>query len=223
MNKKVIIFDMDGVIIDSEPLWQAAQHQSLFAFGVEITPEDCERETMGKRIDEIASIWCNLFQLEVNPTVLAEGILRNVCRQIISKGTANVGLYELLNFLRDTGYQIGLATSSNHSVIDAVFSKLQLWEYFDVICSAEDENFGKPSPDVYLTAAKRLGVKPGGCLVIEDSLNGLMSANSASMKTYLVSPLCNDSKFNIADKKFKNLSEIHRELDIYAAQVNHLT
>ncbi|MGF1683722.1 HAD family hydrolase [Photobacterium minamisatsumaniensis] len=212
MRKKTIIFDMDGVIIDSEPLWQQAQDESLSVYGIHVTPEECERYTMGKRVDAIANTWCELYQLKINSEVLEESILRNLYGLILREGKANPGLYELLDFLEGRGYQIGLATSSNRIVIEAVFDKLRLWDYFKVICSAEDEKLGKPSPDVYITAAKKLGVEPNKCLVIEDSLNGLIAAKAALMETYLVSPQCENQKFNMADKNFTNLYGVFGEL-----------
>ncbi|EKO3412557.1 hexitol phosphatase HxpB [Vibrio fluvialis] len=208
MNKKAVIFDMDGVIIDSEPLWQEAQIESLAGFGVAITRLDCEQLTMGKRIDEIARTWCQTYSLAVDSEVLETLILTKLCQRISATGEAMAGVYDALHFFAERGLNIALATSSNHVVIKAVFDRLALWDKFSVICSAEDEKHGKPQPDVYLTAARKLNVAVSDCLVIEDSFTGLTAAKRAGMTTYLVSPESQQDKFAIADAQFLDLNAV---------------
>ncbi|EKO3485138.1 hexitol phosphatase HxpB [Vibrio fluvialis] len=208
MNKKAVIFDMDGVIIDSEPLWQEAQIESLAGFGVAITRQDCEQLTMGKRIDEIARTWCQTYSLAVDSQVLETLILTKLCQRISATGEAMAGVYDALRFFAEQGMRIALATSSNHVVIQAVFDRLALWDKFSVICSAEDEKHGKPQPDVYLTAARKLDVAVPDCLVIEDSFTGLTAAKRAGMTTYLVSLESQQDKFAIADARFLNLNAV---------------
>lgn len=208
MNKKAVIFDMDGVIIDSEPLWQEAQIESLAGFGVAITRQDCEQLTMGKRIDEIARTWCQTYSLAVDSQVLETLILTKLCQRISATGEAMAGVHDALRFFAEQGMRIALATSSNHVVIQAVFDRLALWDKFSVICSAEDEKHGKPQPDVYLTAARKLDVAVPDCLVIEDSFTGLTAAKRAGMTTYLVSLESQQDKFAIADARFLNLNAV---------------
>lgn len=208
MNKQAVIFDMDGVIIDSEPLWQTAQIESLALFGVTISREDCERLTMGKRIDDIARTWCDTHSLSVAATELQTMILTRLCDAISRQGEAMKGVYRALETFIARELKIALATSSNHVVIKAVFDRLGLWEKFSVICSAEDEVNGKPHPDVYLSAAKALGVDVSQCLVIEDSFTGLTAAKRAEMTTYLVSPEHHNEKFAIADARFSDLDAV---------------
>lgn len=205
MNKKAVIFDMDGVIIDSEPLWQEAQIESLASVGVTVTRQDCEQLTMGKRVDEIARTWCEMYSLSMPEKELESLILTKLCNRISTTGEAMKGVYDALSFFSQQGLKLALATSSNHVVIKAVFDRLKLWDKFSVICSAEDEEHGKPSPDVYLTAAHRLKVDVADCLVIEDSFVGLTAAKSANMMACLVSPYCQHSKFTKADKRYVNL------------------
>lgn len=205
MNKKAVIFDMDGVIIDSEPLWQEAQIESLAGVGVSVTRQDCERLTMGKRVDEIARTWCEMYALSMPAKELENLILTKLCNRISSTGEAMTGVYDALSFFSQQGLKLALATSSNHVVIKAVFDRLQLWDKFSVICSAEDEEHGKPSPDVYLTAARMLKVDVTECLVIEDSFVGMTAATRARMRTYLVSPFCAQKKFELADARFVDL------------------
>ncbi|MCE7605843.1 HAD family hydrolase [Vibrio fluvialis] len=99
MNKKAVIFDMDGVIIDSEPLWQEAQIESLAGFGVAITRQDCEQLTMGKRIDEIARTWCETYSLAVDSEVLETLILTKLCQRISATGEAMAACTTPYDFL----------------------------------------------------------------------------------------------------------------------------
>lgn len=208
MNKKAVIFDMDGVLIDSEPLWQEAQVESLAQLGVAITAQDCERLTMGKRIDELARILCSEYALTIEASELEERILSKLCTQIEHEGVAMPGVEEALAFFVQRGWKIALATSSTHRVIQAVFDRLQLWDKFEFICSAEDEVHGKPHPDVYLTAARKLNLDVSECLVIEDSFTGLTAAKRAGIMTYLVSSQCDDAQFSIADGRFTCLDAV---------------
>lgn len=222
MNLKAVIFDMDGVLIDSEPMWQEAQIESLNSFGVCITRNDCEKMTMGKRIDEIARTWCEAYSLTVPAQELQAMILSKLCDRISTSGEAMPGVYEALDYFAYQGLKIALATSSNHVVIKAVFERLQLWDKFSVVCSAEDEEHGKPHPDVYLTAARKLQVAVTECLVIEDSFTGLTAAKRANMTTYLVSPFCQQSKFSIADGLFANLESVIQNHAKFASK-SHLS
>ncbi|MDW6005283.1 hexitol phosphatase HxpB [Vibrio mangrovi] len=220
MYKKAVIFDMDGVLIDSEPLWQTAQMESLVSFGVVITPHDCEQMTMGKRIDEIARTWCEAYTLPVSAQQLQTMILTQLCHLISTTGEAMPGVYEALDYFASQGLKIALATSSNHVVIKAVFDRLQLWNKFSVVCSAEDEVHGKPHPDVYLTVAGKLQLAVTECLVIEDSFTDLTAAKRANMTTYLVSPYSEQSKFSIADKRFVNLDCVVQSYEKLVSQSN---
>ncbi|MGP8307980.1 hexitol phosphatase HxpB [Vibrio sp. YIC-376] len=222
MNLKAVIFDMDGVLIDSEPLWQEAQIESLHSFGVLITRDDCEQMTMGKRVDEIARTWCKAFSLSVPAQELETMILTKLCHRISTSGEAMLGVYEALDYFANQGLKIALATSSNHVVIKAVFERLQLWDKFSVVCSAEDEEYGKPHPDVYLTAAHKLQFAVTECLVIEDSFTGLTAAKRANMTTYLVSPYFEQHKFSIADGRYANLESVMQNHAKFASK-SHLS
>lgn len=213
MNKKAVIFDMDGVIIDSEPLWQLAQQTALADYGVSVTVEECVQYTMGKRADEIADTWCQRYELEADPKVLEKSILSCLRKLIASHGQPMKGLHNALDFFKRNNMTIALATSSNHSIINSVFNKLGLWNHFSIIRSAEDEKFGKPHPDVYLKTAQELGLSTDECLVIEDSFNGMKAAKAAEMETHLVSSQCNEDKFSVANGNYHDLDELVDRLD----------
>lgn len=208
MKKQAVIFDMDGVIIDSEPLWQQAQIRVLAAYKTTINAQDCIHNTMGKRIDALAQTWIDLYSLPVENMALQTLILDELMTLVAEHGGAMPGLYDLLDHLIANGIRIALATSSNHRLIDAVMAKLNIADYFEVICSAEDEVYGKPHPAVYLSAISKLGLTPSDCYVIEDSLTGLIAAKAATVQTFLVSHEFTLDKFAFADFRTASLSEV---------------
>ncbi len=214
MSLQAVIFDMDGVIIDSEGFWQEAQIEALAGFGIAITAQECEKHTKGKRIDEIARIWCERYSLSVQPQRLEEQIVSRVCAAIRSRGEAMEGLPQALCCFRDRGYRLALATSSSQQIIEAVFDRLALWEWFEVVCSADDESFGKPHPAVYLTAMRKLELEAGECMVIEDSLNGFIAANRAQIKTFVVAPDYHRSKFSAAEGRHPTLTDLIQALKL---------
>jgi len=202
------IFDMDGVIIDSEPFWRQAQIAILAKYEVAISIEDCIKYTMGKRIDDVALTWCQLHALKIDPKILEQEIINAVATLITDKGNAKAGLYELLDFLKEHKFQIAVATSSSLPIINAVFKRLSIEDYFEVVCSADDEMYGKPHPAVYLKAANKLNVSPNNCMVLEDSVTGLIAAKAAAMKTFVIPEDPKDPRFSIADKICTSMLEV---------------
>ncbi|MCT4702398.1 HAD-IA family hydrolase [Enterobacteriaceae bacterium H20N1] len=219
MSVQAVIFDMDGVIIDSEGFWQDSQIEVLAGFGIAITAQECEKYTKGKRIDEIARVWCERYSLAVQPLRLEEHIVSQVCQSIRTEGRAMSGLYQALRCFQANGYRMALATSSSQQIIAAVFDKLALWEWFEVVCSADDERFGKPHPAVYLTALFKLGLNAGECVVIEDSLNGFIAASRAQIKTFVVAPDYQEAKFSAAAGRYPALTELIEALELHVKPV----
>ncbi|WGE51983.1 HAD-IA family hydrolase [Actinobacillus equuli subsp. equuli] len=208
MNITSVIFDMDGVMIDSEPQWAEAQIIELAKYGVTITEQDCEKYTRGTRVDQLADIWIQRFNLKVENTVLIEAILDRICYAITQEGVAMEGLYELLDYLKSKNLRLAVATSSPNRVIQAVFERLNITDYFEIQCTAFDEEYGKPHPAVYLRAVEKLGVLKHECLVIEDTVTGLIAAKSASLTTLLVNPNYQQDRFAIADGRFSSLLDV---------------
>ena len=208
MKLNTFIFDMDGVIIDSEPFWRQAQIKILSTYNITITVEDCIKNTMGKRIDDVALTWCQLHQLSINPQILEKEIIAAVVQLITEKGKAKKGLFELLDFLTENNFNIALATSSSKPIIDAVFNRLNIASYFKVVCSADDEEYGKPHPAIYLKAAKLLKVPTGSCLVLEDSVTGLIAAKAASMNTIVIPEDKNDPRFKLANNIYTSMLDV---------------
>ena len=213
MEKNAFIFDMDGVLIDSEPFWRQAQVEVLAGYGAAVTFDDCIRLTMGRRLDDIANIWCRHCGLSVAPAELQQAIMQAVVALIRQHGEAKEGVHGLLQYLHRSGMKIALATSSSRPIIDAVLDSLAIRGYFSVLCSADDEAYGKPHPAVYLTAARRLGATAESCVVIEDSVTGMIAGLAAGMTTYAVPENPDDPRFAVASGRFCTLAALHRALD----------
>ncbi len=211
---RALIFDMDGVLIDSEPLWHEAEIASAGEAGLVLTPEDCLRTT-GLRVDEAVAYWCERHpELAPSREVLVASTLDRLIELVSRRGMPKPGVEEVLAFARSRGLRLALASSSPYRVIHAVLDALGLHAVFEVIHSAEEEARGKPDPAVYLTTARKLGIEPERCIAVEDSPNGLLSAKAAGMKCIVVPEpaLQADLRFALANARVAELGEIGPEL-----------
>lgn len=214
MNLNTVIFDMDGLLIDSEPLWSEAATEVFGYYGKKMAPADFAITT-GLRTSEFVSWWLRDYKFDNTELErAAENIVRLVNEKIRLKGKPLPGVEYILEFFKQRGYKIGLATSSPLSVADTVTGLLKINAYFDAKSSAEKLDYGKPHPQVYLECAKALQSSPLECMCFEDSLNGMIAAKAARMKCIVV-PVYHqqkDEKWSIADLKIsslQNFSELH--------------
>lgn len=205
-----VIFDMDGVLIDSEPLWKIAMEEVFHSVGCNITRQDFQK-TVGLRIDEVISFWYKERGWERYSEKEVEiRIIDKMIELIHENGAPLTGVVETIDFLRSSGLKIGLATSSYKVLIDAVLNTLDIRSQFDEVHSAEDEVFGKPHPAVYLTVAERLGVNPLKTLAIEDSLNGVISAQAARMEVVCIPEKTHnpEPKLVVAQHMYEDMSKM---------------
>ena len=186
---EAIVFDMDGLLIDSEPWWQVAETAAFASVGVTLSEESC-LETVGLRIDEAVQYhwdrtggWKGKNRQEVTDSIIKE--MENLLRE---KAEAMPGAAAAVARVRSKAgagarrLKVGLASSSPMVLIRAGLSRLGLKEEdFDAVCSAEQEELGKPHPAVYISAATALNVRPDRCLAIEDSLNGVIAAKAGKI------------------------------------------
>jgi mannitol-1-/sugar-/sorbitol-6-/2-deoxyglucose-6-phosphatase len=207
---EAVIFDMDGVIIDSEPLWRRAMIQSFVQIGIPFTDEHC-RLTTGLRFTEVADFWFKRHDIRnISVIEFDELVINRLCDLIVEEGKTMKGVNESLFYFKEKGLKIGLGTSSNHKLMNTVVDVLSIRHFFDELCSAELLQYGKPHPEVFLNCADRLKVNPRNCLVIEDSVNGLIAAKAAQMKVLAIPEDINKNnpKFSIADYSFDSLLEV---------------
>lgn len=209
-NIEAVIYDMDGLIIDSEPFWRKAEIKVFASVGLQLTDADCAMLT-GFRFDEVIDYWFHKqpwtgkSKQEIHDEVLDE--MENA---ITHHAHPMKGVHASLDFFKKKNLKMAVASSSAMRLIKATIKKLKIESYFDILVSAEHETYGKPNPAVFLRTAEILQVRPENCLVLEDSFNGLLAAKAARMKCVVV-PYPEDfdnPKLIIADRKIKSLEEI---------------
>ena len=178
---EAVVFDMDGVLVDSEPMWRAVEREVFAGVGIELTDEDLY-PTMGVRIGDVVDRWYRRHPWSgPSRDQVAETIVDGVARTVRERGILLDGARDAVDRVRSLGLRVALASSSPMPLILAVLSLDGLAARFDVVVSGEDEELGKPDPAVFLSAARRLEVPPDRCLVVEDSINGVRAAKAAGM------------------------------------------
>ena len=209
-NLDTVIFDMDGVLINSEPFWKEVEIKVFASVGIDFVAVGGEK-TVGLRIDEVVDYWYGLYpwKQKSKAAVVAE-IMDEMTKVILSEGEAMKGVIELLGYLKEQGYKIGLATSSYEVLLNATLQVLGIENYFDVSNSAQSLTYGKPHPEIYIKTAADLGSVPGKCLVIEDSLNGVIAGKAAKMRVIAVPDRTHEynPKIMLADKICKDLTDV---------------
>jgi len=208
---RAAIFDMDGLLIDSEPLWRRAEVEVFATVGVPLTEAMCEATT-GLRIDEVAAHWHRRQPWEGESVASVAGrIVERMIGLVAEEGAAQPGAHAAIDACARAGLTLALASSSPERLIDATLARLGLGERFVIRRSAEHEELGKPHPAVFLRTAEDLGVEAADCLVFEDSLNGVLAAKAARM-TCVAVPERDDPRFCIADRVLGSLEQVEATL-----------
>jgi sugar-phosphatase len=180
------IFDMDGLLIDSEILWHEAEIEILGGLGVPLAVEGC-RSTKGMFVDEVTAHWYGLYPWDgPSPGSVAVTIVDRVIELVLDKGELKPGAVHAIALCADQGLALAVASSSQYRLIDAALAHFDLRDRFALVHSAEDEAYGKPHPAVFLTAAEKLGAAPRRCVVWEDAPAGVLAAKAASMSCIAV-------------------------------------
>ncbi len=204
---EAVIFDMDGVLADSEPLYYLSLNQVLQSHGHSLTDED-NRAILGTTVEHTWGWLKERFRLDGRLEdwigVYDEVILRNLKEKV----EPSPGLYALLDALQARDLPIGLASSSQANWVDAVLTTLDVKERFRVVISGDMVTNGKPAPEIFLKAAGELGAEPTRCLVFEDSPHGIQGAKAAGMTVVAVlTPLTRDLDLSPADHRIESLAD----------------
>ncbi|MBX2844469.1 MAG: hexitol phosphatase HxpB [Flammeovirgaceae bacterium] len=210
---KGVIFDMDGLLVDSEPFWREAEIVAFAEVGLNLTHELC-MQTIGLRIDEVVVKWHKEHPWDNKSLKEVEDDIHDNFIQLVEKDAKpKEGVQYILEFFKAKNFKIGLASSSHLRIINAMLKALDITNYFEVIHSAEKEEYGKPHPAVYINAAKQLGVLPVETMAFEDSFTGLVSAMAARMKTVSIpeKEFSHLAKFDVADIRLNSLLEFKEE------------
>lgn len=178
---EAVIFDMDGVLIDSQPFHYKADINTMREYGI-FEDQKFYEAFAGTTTSDRMKILKDMFSLDAGVeemTARREQMILDIMRD--EKVCAIKGIPELLKSIKSKGMKTSVASSSSYELINMILSKLGIAEYFDSITSGADVKRGKPAPDVFILAAKRIGVLPDRCVVVEDSENGVKAAVSAGM------------------------------------------
>jgi sugar-phosphatase len=205
---EAVIFDMDGVLIDSEPLWREVEREVFGTLGISVTDADLER-TMGVRIGEVVDQWYRRQPWNgPGRDEVAQAIVRGVEEAIRARGVLLPGASAAVDRMAQLGLRLAIASSSSPALIDAVLAVGGLRDRFEVAHSAQEEPAGKPDPAVYLTTAALLRVCPERCLAVEDSRAGVQAAKAAGMTCVAVPAVRPDGPgFHGADVVLESLLE----------------
>ncbi len=181
MRIDAAIFDMDGLLVDSEPIWHDVEIDVFGRHGVPLTVERC-LETKGMFLGDAVEHWYARYPWRgASRHDVAAEIVDAMADRLEQAVDLKPGARHALDFCAAHGAVLALASSSPRRLIDAVVRRFALAGRFEVVHSAEDEAKGKPDPGIFLTTAGLLGVAPGGCVVFEDSAAGVLAAKGAGM------------------------------------------
>ncbi|MGH7900519.1 MAG: HAD family hydrolase [Thermodesulfobacteriota bacterium] len=209
---KAVIFDMDGVIINSEPLWEKTERILLSRRDIEYNPTYRDK-IVGLNQNDSASLLKDTFKLPESIQALIDervGILISIYEKELG---LIPGVFSLASELKETGFLLALASSSPYKVVEFVIDKFSLNKCFQVVVSGDMIELGKPNPDIYLYAAKTLRVNPNECVAIEDSINGVKSAKSAGLFCIAIpDKRLTQKDFQIADLVVDSLNSIDAQV-----------
>jgi HAD superfamily hydrolase (TIGR01509 family) len=175
-----VVFDMDGVLVDTEHLWDEVREALTEEWGGRYTPE-AQEAMMGMSSHEWSRYLHENVGLREPPEVINEEVVRRMLARYESDLPVVPGAVDAVRRLADAGCRLAVASSSNRPLIDAVLQRLGLTAAFAVTVSSEEVARGKPAPDVYVEAAARLGARPSRSVAVEDSASGIRSAHAAGL------------------------------------------
>jgi mannitol-1-/sugar-/sorbitol-6-/2-deoxyglucose-6-phosphatase len=215
-----VILDLDGLLIDTEPVWRAAESAVFAGLGIPLSERDL-LDSIGQPMDVMIRGWrkrqpsdggrdAELTEPVLTDAEVGDRITDDVIEHIMAEGQPMPGVTAAIARFERYGLPLAIASSSPPRLIDAVCSRFGL-AGIQVRCSGVDEVQAKPAPDVYLTAARRLGVAPASCLALEDSPPGVTAAKAAGMRCVAVPDplLAADPRYRQADLVIGSLTDLN--------------
>ncbi|WGE32162.1 hexitol phosphatase HxpB [Actinobacillus genomosp. 2] len=210
--KKAFIFDMDGVLIDSEPLWQQTELDLLHGYGIPITEQELAR-TRGMPSVPVLRYASELYQKPLDIEKVARELLDAAISNILKAKPLISGVTETLELLAQNDLKIAIASASPRYMLENIVQSCGIADYFSYIASGAELPYSKPHPAVYLQAAEGLGIKPFECVGIEDSKPGMISVKAASMSCIVIPNTLDFSEnyWALADFKLAKMNEINQQ------------
>ncbi|WP_431222618.1 hexitol phosphatase HxpB [Serratia sp. L9] len=208
------IFDMDGLLIDSEPLWLQAELDIFSSLGLDLSDRHNLPDTLGLRIDLVVKMWFQAMPWQgVSQEEVARRIIERAIELVSEQRPLLPGVQQSLELCRSLDLNIGLASASPLHMQQQVLKMFDLESYFDQLVSAEYLPYSKPHPEVYLIAAERLGSEPQHCITLEDSFNGMIATKAARMCSIVIpaQEYSQDPRWSLADYKLQSLEQLTAE------------
>ncbi|MBI2574687.1 HAD family phosphatase [Candidatus Woesearchaeota archaeon] len=207
---KAVIFDLDGVLIDSEELHRKTWNKALEKYGVELSKGDFSNNYFGKRGVDIIMGLKQKYGIRVSKEEIPKMVRdkNTYFRQEFGKEQIMPGSEILARNLKRKGYKIALGTSTTKENVDFFRTVLKAFQYFDDVVCADDVSKGKPDPEMFIKAAQKLKVAASDCVVIEDAPHGIEAAKRAGMKCIAVATTHKPSELANADMIVKDLSQL---------------
>ncbi|MDZ4670370.1 MAG: HAD family phosphatase [Phototrophicales bacterium] len=188
MKFDAIIFDMDGLLVDSEIVWYKAEDEMITDRGF-VYSEEVRDAIVGMRIDQFLAKLKDIYQLPETVSELIQELEGRMLKLIPAVVKPNPGAQAMIDFVIQNNIPHAIASNSSINIINITLESQGWGDIFAVRCTGDDEISGKPDPFVYLRAAEKLGVDPKRCLALEDSPNGSKAAVAAGMTCYVVPDL----------------------------------
>ncbi len=212
MNIKAVIFDLDGIIIDSEPWQKEAFNLTLKPYGIKLSDDEF-KTLIGIRTFENFIHLQKKYNIPETPDNLTK-IKNNLYKNILQKKIKpQPGLLNLLNYLNKKGYYLAVASGSIRHDVISTLDLLGITEFFQVIFTGDDVENGKPDPEIFIKTAKKLNIHPESCAVIEDSQTGVNAAKNAGMLVFAIPTSSTiDHNFTDAHKILTGLAELKKYL-----------
>lgn len=196
-GKKAFLFDLDGTLVDSMWMWGAIDVEYLGRFGLECPP-DLQKSIEGMSFSETAAYFKKRFNLEASLEEIKADWISMSIEKYRSQVLPKPGTEAFLSWAAKHSVKMAVCTSNGREMVDAVLSFLKLADYFDCIITGCEVAAGKPSPDIYLEAARRIGVSPEECAVFEDVPAGILAGKRAGMEVFAV-----EDEFSLGMKEEK--------------------
>ena len=211
LQKQAVIFDLDGTLVDSMWMWKAIDMEYLGRYGYECPPF-LQKEIEGMSFSETAVYFKEKFGIPDSLEKIKQDWVEMSIEKYRNEVSLKTGVRPFLEFLRDFGISMGIATSNGREMVDVVLQSLGIEPFFFFFATACEVASGKPAPDIYLNVAGRLGVKPGQCMVFEDVPAGILAGKAAGMTVCAVedgySAGMREDKMRLADYYIEDYSHL---------------
>lgn len=210
---QAFIFDMDGVIIDSEPIHSRVKMETFRHFGIDFDESRLSSYMGGTSGLIFKDVVAESGRTDITPEMLTAYKHKHYLEVLQSGGIDPVeGTRELIRALHEAGVPLGLATSSHPPVMNAILDNFEIRKYFTSVISGGELPESKPNPAIYLISAERLGAKPENCCVLEDTTNGILAAKRAGMYCLAFhNPHSGEQDLSLADRVVEKIAEIEVE------------